>query len=140
MPTHPLPASRIFEQLSRSAADAFRVEEHDDNTITITTPFQHIYGYPIVLYLLPGNEGTCHLTDNGETRQWLNEFKGHDTDRRLGPINLQFWLTECELFQTQVGEGHELMTVAESNDVTPAVFRLLQTIMHISGLGIADND
>lgn len=140
MPTASAPASKVTEQLSSSAAGAFHVEQYDERTFAISTPFMGIYGDPIVLHLMPGENGSWLLTDNGETRHQLNDFKGYDTYRKLGPMTLQFWLTETELFQTQVGEGHELMTFAHSDDLSSAVFRLLQSIMHISGLGMVDND
>ena len=140
MLTQSLPTSQISSQLTQFAENAFKVEERGDGLTAITTPFDHIYGDPIVLYLLKGSDGSFLLTDNGETRHWLNEFKGHDIYRKLGPITLQFWLTEAELFQAQVGEGHELMTFANAEDLSSAVFRLLQTIMHISGLGMVDDD
>ena len=140
MPAQNLPIAEISAQLSAFAGSAFKFEEQSDGRIVITTPFEHIYASPIALYLSEGNDGSFLLTDNGETRHWLNEFKGHDSYRRLGPITLGFWLTESELFQTQIGEGHDIMTVASRDDLAAAVFRLLQTIMHISGLGMVDDD
>lgn len=140
MPTQNLPTVEIADQISQFAGSAFKVEEQSDGRVAITTPFEHIYGDPIALYLSEGSEGSFLLTDNGETRYWLNEFKGYDNRRRLGPITLKFWLTESELFQTQIGEGHDLMTAASRDNLASAVFRLLQTIMHISGLGMVDDD
>lgn len=140
MLTQNLPTAQISTQLTQFTESAFKVEERGDGVVAIKTPFEHIDGEPIVLHLLKGNDGLCLLTDNGETRYCLNEFKEYDTYRKLGPITLEFWMTEAELFQTQVGEGHELMTVADPNNLSAAIFRLLQTIMHISGLGMVDDD
>ena len=140
MPVQNPTPSQISNQLTQFAETAFKVEEQRDGLITITTPFEHIYGELIVLYLLKGGDGSCVLTDNGETRYWLNEFKGHDAYRKLGPLTLQFWMTEAELFKSQVGEGHELMTFSDPDNLCAAAFRLVQTIMHISGLGMVDND
>ena len=140
MPAQSPLTAEISLQLTRFAESAFKVEERNDGSIAITTPFEHIYSDPVVVYLSKGNDGSFLLTDNGETRYWINEFKGHDAYRKLGPKTLQFWMTEAELFQTQVGEGHELMTFADPDDLCAAVFRLLQTVMHISGLGMVDND
>lgn len=130
----------VFGGLRSFAQNSFAVEEQSDGVIAITTPFEHIYGDPIVVYLVRVTDGSYVLTDNGETRYWLNEFKGHDNYRKLGTQTLQFWITETELFRTQVGEGHELMTLVDPDDLGPSVMRLLQTIMHISGLGMVDDD
>ena len=139
MLTQNLPTDQISGQLTRFTESAFRVEEGDDGVVAVITPFEHIDGQPIVLRLMQEN-GSCLLTDSGETRYCLNEFKEHDTYRRLGPVTLDFWTIEAELFQTRVSEGHELMIVADPNNLSAAIFRLLQTIMHISGLGMVDDD
>ena len=135
-----LPASQIADQLSGFAQTAFKVEERSDGVIAIITPFEHIYADPIVLHLSKQSDGSYLLSDNGETRFWINEFRGYDAYRRLGPMNLHSWEVEAELFETQIGEGHDLMVVTSLNDLPSAVFRLLQTVMHISGLGMAHND
>lgn len=140
MPAQSLPTAEISRQLTQFAETAFKVEEQNDGVVTITTPFEHIYSDPIVLYLSKEGDGSYLLSDNGETRFWINEFRGYDAYRRLGPINLNSWRTEAELFQTQVGEGHDLMTRADLNNLSAAIFRLLQTIMHVSGLGMVDDD
>lgn len=135
-----LPASQIADQLSGFAQAAFKVEERNDGVVAIITPFEHIYADPIVLYLSEESDGSYLLSDNGETRFWINEFRGYDAYRRLGPMNLHSWQVEAELFQTQIGEGHDLMVVTSPDDLSAAVFHLLQTIMHISGLGMVDDD
>lgn len=140
MSTQNLPMAQISDQLARFAGTAFKVEEQDDGLITITTPFEHIYADPIVLYLSRQSDGSWLLTDNGDTRFWINEFRGYDAYRRLGPINLESWRVEAELFQTEIGEGHDLMTRADPNNLPAAIFRLLQTVMHVSGLGMVDDD
>ena len=140
MLTQSLLIAQISDPIARFAGTAFKVEEQDDGVITITAPFYHIYGDPIVLYLSTQSDGSILITDNGETREWLNEFKEHDAHRKLGPITFEFWLLGAELFETQIGEGHDLMVLTSPNDIPGAVFRLLQTIMHISGLGMVDDD
>ena len=140
MLTQSLRIAQVSDPIARFAGIAFEVEEQNDGVIAITTPFEHIYGDSIVLYLSNQRDGTVLITDNGETREWLNDFKGHDAHRKLGPITFEFWLLGAELFETQIGEGHDLMVLTTPNDIPGAVFRLLQTIMHLSGLGMADDD
>ena len=137
MSTQNLPMAQISDQLARFAGTAFKVEEQDSGLITITTPFEHIYADPIVLYLSRQSDGSWLLTDMAKTRYWFNDFSGHDGYRKLDPGTLSDWETEAELFQTAISEGHEIMTTANSDELAPAVFRLLQTIMHIAGLGMA---
>ena len=140
MPTKSLQIAQVSDEIARFAGTAFKVGEQNDSVITITTPFQHIYGDPIVLYLSNQRDGSVLITDNGETREWLSKFKEYDVHRKLGPTNFEFWMPGAELFETQIGEGHDLMVLTNPNDITGAVFRLLQTIMHLSGLGMVDDD
>lgn len=140
MPVQSLPTAEIASNLTQFTGSAFKVQARSDGGIVITTPFEHVNADPIALYLSEGSDGSFLLTDDGETRHRINEFKEHDVDRRLGPVTLGFWMTEAELFQTQIGEGHDIMTVTRRDDLAAGVFRLLQTIMHISGLGMVDND
>lgn len=137
MSTQNLPTVQISDLLTQFSETIFKVDEQDNGLITITTPFEHIYGDPIVLYLSRDSNGCWLLTDRADTRDCFNEFAGHDSYRKLDPDVLNYWMTEAQLFQTEISEGHEIMTTANSDELAPAVFRLLQTIMHIAGLGMA---
>lgn len=137
MSTQNLPTVQISDLLTQFSETIFKVDEQDNGLITITTPFEHIYADPIVLYLSRDSNGSWLLTDRADTRYCFNEFAGHDSYRKLDPDVLNYWMTEAQLFQTEISEGHEIMTTANSDELVPAVFRLLQTIMHIAGLGMA---
>ena len=134
------PTSQIVGQLSGFTETTFKVEEHGGNLITITTPFKYIYDDSIVLYLTRNSDEAYILSDRGDTRAWLNEFKGYDTDRELSALNLDLWLTECELYQTSVSKAQHLVTEVNPYDIWPSAFRLIQTITHIQGMSLADDD
>ncbi len=133
-----LPAHQISEQITRFAENAFKVEQQGENAIVIVTPFTYLYGDPITLHLTRNADEAYILSDMGDTRGWLNEFKGFDPERELAPIDLAFWLTECELYQTKLSKEQHLVIEANPYDIGPAAFRLIQTITHILGLGLAD--
>ncbi len=140
MVTQSLPTSQIFGQLIHYTETAFRIEERGENLIAIITPFTYPYGDPIILYLTRTNDEAYVLGDRGDTRSWLNEFKGFCPNRELPPLDLAFWVTECELYQTRVSESQHLETETNPYDIGPSAFRLIQTITHILGLGLADDD
>ena len=135
-----LPTYQISEQINRFAETAFKVEQQGENAIVIVTPFTYLYGDPIILHLTRNEDEAYILSDFGDTRIWLNEFKGFDPDRELAPIDLAFWLTECELYQTTLSKEQHLVVEANPYDIGPAAFRLIQTIIHILGLGLSDEN
>lgn len=134
-----LPTSEVFGQIIRHAENAFKVAERG-NIIIITTPFMHCYGDPVLLYLTRNDDEAYILSDRGDTREWLNEFKGFDEGRLLSPIALEFWEIEASLYQVGISQKHHhLFTEANPYDIGPAVFRMIQAITHLTGLGLPDD-
>ena len=140
MLTQSLPAAQIFGQLMQFTESNFKVEERDDNLVAIITPFKYFYDDPIILYLTKNDDEAYTLSDFGDTKGWLNEFKGFEMDRELSTIDLQFWLTECELYQTRLSPQQHLITEVNPYDIGPAAFRLIQTITHLLGMSLVDED
>ena len=134
-----LPASHIADQLAGFAEMAFKVEERSENVIAITTPFTYLYDDPITLYLSRNSDEAYILSDLGDTRAWLNEFKGNPPDRGLSALNLDFWRIECQLYRTTVSNQQHLVTEVNPYNIWPAAFRLIQTIAHIQGMNLADD-
>ena len=138
MPTKGFSVSRICDQLPQYLGVAFKIEERDENLVAIITPFIYPYGDPIVLYLTQIADQSYIVSDRGESRNWLNECKGFCLNRELSPVALAFWATECELYKTEVSESQHLQTEVNPVDIGPAAFRLIQTIIHLLGLGLPD--
>lgn len=133
-----LPTSEVFGQIIRHAESTFKVEERG-KIIVITTPFMHCYGDPVLLYLIRTDEEAYILSDRGDTREWLNEFKGFEEGRLLSPVALEFWEIEASLYQVGISsKHHHLFTEANPYDVGPAVFRMIQAIAHLTGLSLPD--
>lgn len=128
-----LTALKIRGQLVRFSETAFGIEQRGENLTVIITPFIYPHADPIVLYLTRTDHDTYILSDHGDTEYWLNEVNGFDIDRKLTPSDHEFWDLNCELYQTNRSNLDHLETEADPDDIGPAVFRLLQTIIHILG-------
>lgn len=66
MLTQSLPIAQISDPIAWFAGTAFKVEEQNGSVIAITTPFKHIYGDPIVLYLSTQSDGSILITTTGK--------------------------------------------------------------------------
>lgn len=135
-----LSTSEGFGQIIRHAESTFKVEEKGKDLIVITAPFMHCYGDPILLYLTRNGDDAYILSDRGDTREWLNEFKGFDEGHLLSPLALEMWQIEASLYQVEISaKYHHVFTEADPYDIGPAVFRMIQAITHLTGLGLPDD-
>ena len=128
-----LTAPKIRDQLVQFSESAFEIEQRSENLTVITSPFIYPHADPIALYLTRTDHGAFILSDHGDTEYWLNEVNGFDADRELTPDDREFWDLNCELYQTNRNHLDHLETETDPDDIGPAVFRLLQTIIHILG-------
>ena len=135
-----LPTGEMLEQIVRHAESNFKVEEKGKNLIVITTPFMHCYGHPLLLYLTRTDDEAYILTDYGDTREWLNEFRAFDVGKLLSPLALEFWRINASLYGVGISEPHHyVFTEANPYDIGPAVFRMIQAISHLTGMGLPDD-
>ena len=124
---------QVRNNLTEFIQSEFKVEQLDDERITISTPFTYPYDDPIILYLILTSEGIYSINDNGDALNWLNEVNGFEPDRELTHSDRTFWDVNCELYGTRRSEYDRLEIEANMESIGPAVFRLIQTIIHILG-------
>lgn len=135
-----LPTGEVFGQIIRHAESNFKVEEKGKNLIVITTPFMHCYGHPLLLYLTRTDDEAYILTDYGDTREWLNEFRDFGEGKLLSPLALELWQIDASLYGVGISEpNHYVFTEANPYDIGPAVFRMIQAISHLTGMGLPDD-
>ena len=132
MPTQSQATAQIHGQLTRYTETAFQVEQRDEG-VAIITPFIFPYDDPIILYLHHNDNGRCLISDHGETLDWLITVNGFADDWELSPHDRSFWDLNCELYETRRNDSDHLEINADPDNVAPAAFRLLQTIIHILG-------
>lgn len=126
-------AAEARSQLAHFTATAFKIEDRGDNLAVITTPFIYPNDDPIALFLGYTARGTCILSDDGDTQHYLNDVNGFHPDRKLTPQDREFWDVNCQLYETERNADDHLVVETGLDNVWPAAFRLIQTIIHILG-------
>ena len=131
MPSRDTDAAEIRANLIAFVRSTLSVEAIDPERILISTPFTYPYDDPIVLYLNPTSDNAYVISDNGDTVYWLNEVNGFDADRVLTPSDRTFWDVNCELYGTRRSANDHLEVEVNLDSIGSAVFRLVQTIIHL---------
>ena len=133
MPPRSTDTAQLRANLLAFVQSTLTVEMVDPERILISTPFTYPYDDPIVLYLNPTEENAWVISDNGDTVYWLNEVNGFDADRVLTAADRTFWDVNCELYGTRRRANDHLEVDADLDNIGSAVFRLVQTIIHLLG-------